>query len=201
LFKKDTKAYFRLEGNWGIILGDTARPEALKKGEDGEGSNERGYSLLYFFILPEFCSLIIDTSTGVLTWAALKTEFEKGTSATHLSLCNQFCSVRHDPTKPVSHFIESIQLITRQLKAITCEPGKDKVEDIILLHLDKSYEPVRSALITQEKPPTLFDIISAVKEYGTSQAIIHASSNSPDSSEKIKVENLNDALVATYVKK
>jgi hypothetical protein len=30
-FKKDAKVYFRLEGNWGIISGDTIRPEALKR--------------------------------------------------------------------------------------------------------------------------------------------------------------------------
>jgi hypothetical protein len=200
-FKKDVEVYFKLEGNWGIISEVTPRPMNTEKGQDWDMANERGYSLIYFLILPEFRSLITDVTTGIQAWTTLKTEFEKDASATCLSLRNQFYSVRHDPAKPVSHFIESIQSIARQLKAIGHEPGKDEVEDIILLRLDKSYEPVRSALITREKPPTLSDIISAVKEYGTSQALIHASSNSADSSEKIKVENLNDALTAAYVKK
>jgi hypothetical protein len=85
-------------------------------------------------------------------------------------------------------------------KALSSIHLKDEVKDIILLCLE-SYEPVRSALITQENPPMLSDIIAAIKQYGTSQAVIHTSSNSPDSSEKIKVKNLNDVLAATYVQK
>ena len=200
-FRKDVEVYFTLEGNWDIISGVTPRPTDANEAMDWDKANTRGYSLIYFLTLPEFRSLIVDTSTGVTAWAALKAEFEKDASATRLSLRNQFYSVRHDPDKPVIHFIESVQSIARQLKAIGYEPGKHEVEDIIVLRLDKSYEPVRSALITREKPPSLFDIIAAIKEYGTSQAVIHASSNSVISSEKIKVDDLNDALVAAYVKK
>jgi hypothetical protein len=199
-FKKDVEVYFKLEGNWGIISGSTTRPSNAEKGEDWDTLNERGYSLLYFLILPEFRSLIIDEATGATAWAALKAEFEKDASATRLSLRNQFYSVRHDPTKPVSTFIESVQSIARQLKAIDREPGKDEVEDIILLRLDKSYEPIRSALITREKSPKLSEIIAAVKEYGISQAVVHASSNSFDSDD-VKVENLNSALASAYVRK
>jgi hypothetical protein len=147
-FKKDIEVYFKLEGNWKIISEVTPRPMNTKKGQDWDTANKRGYSLIYFLILPEFQSLIMDVSTGIQAWTTLKTEFKKDALATRLSLHNQFHSVCHDPTKPVSHFIESIQSIARQLKAISCEPGKDEVENIILLCLDKSYKPVQSALIT-----------------------------------------------------
>lgn len=202
-FKKDVEVYFELEGNWGIISGSTARPADAVEGSDWDAANKRVYSLLYFLILPDFRSLITDVSTGVLAWTALKNEFEKDSASTRLALRNQFYSIQHDASKPITIFIESILSISRQLKAIGREPGKDEVEDIILLRLDKSYESVRSALITREKPPTLLEITAAVKAYGTNQAVINAASHSTDSmnSEKVKVEDLNDAMVAAYVKK
>jgi len=84
-----------------------------------------------------------------------------------------FYSVRHDPTKPVSLFIETVQSISRQLKTIGHAPGPNEVEDIILLRLDSSFEPIRSSLITRKDIPTLIEIIAAVKQFEQNQEIIN----------------------------
>ena len=76
------------------------------------------------------------------------------------------------PSHPVSIFIDAIQSIARQLKAINYAPGKNKVEDIILLCLHATFEPVQSSLIIREKSASLQEIIAAVKEFEANQIIV-----------------------------
>jgi hypothetical protein len=188
-FKKDVEVYLQLEGNWGVMSGEEKRPKDPTEAATWDGKDKRTYSILYFLIQPEFRSLIIEYSSGVKAWSALKAEFEKDSSATRLSLRNQFYSVRHDPTKPVSLFIETVQSIARQLKTIGHAPGANEVEDIILLRLDPSFESIRSSLITRKDTPTLTEIISAVKQFEQNQEVIN-----PDRS--LKKEEDNAAMMS-----
>ena len=154
-FKKDVEVFFSLDGVWDVVSGAVPKPADLKDLGDWETKDKRGYSLLYFLIGSDYRSIITELSSGSTAWNALKGEYEKDSSATRLTLRNQFYTIRHDPSRPVSIFIDAIQSIARQLKAINYAPGTNEVEDIILLRLDATFEPVRSSLIAREKSPSL----------------------------------------------
>ena len=124
-------------------------------------------SLLYFLIGSDYCSIITELSSSSAAWNALKGKYKKDSSA-----------MAHNPSRPASIFIDAIQSIARQLKAINYAPGKNEVEDIILLHLDATFEPVRSSLITREKSASLQEIITAIKEFEANQTIVCVSSGS-----------------------
>ena len=164
-FKKDVKVFFLLDGVWDVVSGAVPKPADLKDLGDWETKDKRGYSLLYFLIGSDYRSIITELSSGSTAWNALKGEYEKDSSATWLTLRNQFYTIRHNPSHPVSIFIDAIQSIARQLKAINYAPGTNEVEDIILLRLDATFEPVRSSLIAREKSASLQEIIDAVKEF------------------------------------
>ena len=76
-----------------------------------DAKDKRGYSLLYFPISSNYRSAITEHSSGSVAWKALKDEYEKDSSATWLTLHNRFYTTRHDPSKPITIFIKSIQSI------------------------------------------------------------------------------------------
>ena len=141
-FKKDVEVFFSLDGIWDVVSGAVPRPADLKDLGDWETKDKHGYSLLYFLIGSDYCSIITELSSGSAAWNALKGKYEKDSSAMWLTLCNQFYTIRHDPSHPVSIFIDAIQSIVHQLKAINYALEMNKVEHIILLHLDATFEPV-----------------------------------------------------------
>ena len=177
-FKKDVEVFFLLDGVWDVVLGTMPKPADLKDLDAWEAKDRCGYSLLYFLLGSNYHSIITELSSGSAAWNTLKGKYKKDSSATHLTLCNQFYTIHHDPSCPVSIFIDAIQSIAHQLKAINYAPGKNEVEDIILLCLDATFEPVWSSLITQKKSASLQDIITAVKEFEANQIIICISSGS-----------------------
>jgi len=190
-FKKDIQVFFQLDGTWDVVSGDKARPSEAAAAAEWDRIDKRGYSLLYFLISPDYRSAITKHSSGSVAWKALRDEYEKDSSATRLTLRNQFYTIRHDPSQPVSFFIESIQSIARQLEAIGHAPGKNEVEDAILLRLNPSFEPIRSSLITQDTAPTILQIVAAIKQFEANQNAISASQA------QVKVEEFeNEALAA-----
>src|SRR6202023_216727 len=133
-FKKDVEVFFLLDGIWDVVSGAVLKPADLKDLGDWETKDKRGYSLLYFLIGSDYRSIITELSSGSTAWNALKGEYEKDSAATWLTLRNQFYTIHYNPSRPVSIFINALQPIARQLKAINYAPGKNEVEDIILLH-------------------------------------------------------------------
>ena len=191
-FKKDVEVYFSMDGYWDVIV--KPKPKEAAAAAIWDTMNRKAYSFLYFLIEPNHQSIIIELTSGTAAWSALKAEYEKDSCASRLSLRQQFYNVKHDPTQPVSVFINEVQSIARQLTAISRPPGNDEVEDIILLRLDTSFEAIRSSLITRATSPSLTEIISAIKQFEINQRASQGSSLSPP----IKTE-VNEAM-ATFHK-
>ena len=82
-----------------------------------------------------------------------------------LNLRSNFYNVTHDPSKPVTDFINTIQSISHQLAAIKHPLHDTKITDMILLRLHESFSPVQSALITRKEEAKLNEIIAALKEH------------------------------------
>jgi hypothetical protein len=190
-FKKDVEVYFSIDGYWDVIT--NPKPTDTAAAVVWDTMDKRAYSFLYFLIEPIYQSIIIDSSSGTAAWKALKAEYEKDSCAARLSFRHQFYNIHHDPSKPVSIFIDEVQSIARQLTSISRPPGKDEVEDIILLRLDTSFEAIRSSLITRATSPSLTEIISAIKQFEINQRVSYSSFASPP----IKTE-VNDAMAAFH---
>ena len=188
-FKKDVEVYFTIDGYWEVIT--NPKPKETAAVALWDKMDKKAYSFLYFLIEPIYQSAIIDSNSGTAAWKALKAEYEKDSCAARLSLRQQFYNIHHDPSKPVSIFIDEVQSIARQLTSISRPPGKDEIEDIILLRLDTSFEAIRSSLIIRATSPSLTEIISAIKQFEINQRVSFSSSASPP----IKTE-VNDAMVA-----
>jgi len=179
-----------MDGYWDVIT-KTKPTEAAAAIWDM--MDRKAYSFLYFLIEPIHQSIIIELNSGTATWKALKAEYEKDSCAACLSLCQQFYNICHDSSQPVSIFIDEVQSISHQLTAISRPPGKDEVKDLILHHLNPSFEAIRSSLITRTTSPSLTEIISAIKQFEINQCISSGSSAFPS----IKTE-VNDALTAFH---
>jgi hypothetical protein len=159
-----------------------------------DAKDKHGYSLLYFLISSNDRSAITEHSSGSAAWKELKDEYEKDSSATRLTLRNRFYTTHHDPSKPVTIFIESVQSIARQLNSIGHALGKNEVEGVILLHLDPSFEPVRSSLIAWEKEATILEIVAAVKQFEANQIVVQSALQP-----QVKQEDMgNEAMAAQH---
>ena len=161
---KDLEVFFQLDGTWDVVSGVEVRLRDEGAAAAWDNKDKHGYSLPYFLISPDYHSAITKLSSGYIAWKTLKSEYKKDSSATCLTLQNQFYTVCHDPSKTISIFIESVQSISWQLKSIGHAPGKNEVEDVILLCLNPMFEPICSSLIAHEKEPVIAEIISAIKE-------------------------------------
>ena len=103
--------------------------------------------------------------------ALLKAEFKKDVASNHLNLHSNFYNVTHNPSKPVTEFINTVQSISHQLATIKHPLHATEITDMIHLHLHESFSPVRSALITCKEELTLTEIIAAVKEHEAHMAM------------------------------
>ena len=123
--------------------------------------DKHAYTIIYLLVSSNEHHVIAQASVGSDAWPLLKAEFEKDVASNHLNLCSNFYNVTHDPSKPVTKFINTIQSISHQLAAIKHPLHATEITDMILLRLHESFSPVRSALITCKEELTLTEIITA----------------------------------------
>lgn len=190
-FKKDAEAYFQLESLWDVVSSTTASPSDPLEAASWERKDKRAYSLLYFLIDPNVREIIMESSSGNAAWKLLIAEYQKDNPAARLALRNQFYSIRHDPAKPVTVFLSSIQSVVRQLSEIKHKPGDDEVSDLILLRLHPSFAPVRSSIIARENAPSLVTIFSMVKEFEVNEKTVHTAE--VEVKEEVKEEGEGEA--------
>ena len=132
----------------------------------------------------------MQASLGSNTWPLLKAEFEKVVASNHLNLHNNFYNVTHDPSKPVTEFINTIQSISHQLAAIKHPLNATEITNMIILCLHESFSSVRSALITHKEEPTLMEIITTIKEHEVHMVITNHLPTATSGSADITGENL-----------
>ena len=118
------------------------------------------YAIIYLLVSSNKHHIIAQASIGSYAWPLLKVKFEKDVASNRLNLCSNFYNVTHDPSKPVTEFINTIQSISHQLAAIEHPLHPTEITDMILLHLHESFSPFHSALITM-----LTEIIATAKEH------------------------------------
>ena len=148
------------------------------------------YALIYLLVSSDEHHVIAQASIGSDVWPFLKAKFEKDVASNCLNLRNNFYNVTHDPSKPATKFINTIQFISHQLAIIKHPLHATEIIDMILLCLHESFSPVCSTLITCKEEPTLTEIITAVKEHEAHMAMTNCLPKRTSGSNEIGSENI-----------
>ena len=101
-----------------------------------------------------------------------------------------FYNISHDPSKPVTKFINTIQSISYQLAAIKHPLHKTEITDMILLCLHESFTPVQLALITHKDKLKLNKIIVSLKEHKAHMVMMSCLPDRTGGSNEISGEQL-----------
>ncbi|KAF7354465.1 Retrovirus-related Pol polyprotein from transposon TNT 1-94 [Mycena venus] len=195
-FSKDVQVFFQLEGIWGIVNGTTKKPTDADEAAKWTRSTERAYSMLYFLIGVDYCSLIVDVATSVDAWKLLKDEYQKDSSVLRLALCNQLYSIRHDPKQPVSVYIEASRTVARQLKGIGHAGLDADLGDLILLCLHPSFATIRLTLSNCTPSPKLPSLIASIKAFGLEEKLLESVAESIKKEEEDKEDEGSRAMAA-----
>ena len=174
--------FLGIEGLWEIVCGDEDRPEAKAAQATWVKSNRRAYAFIYFLISPNLRNPIVDLDLGSEAWKKLCEKFETDKASLRLMLRQRLYSLHHDAKNPVTIFIDAVRTITRQLNAIGRVVADDEIGDLILLGLDKSFVPIRSALLARKTPPTLTEIIDAIEAFEASERVATRAHLEPETS-------------------
>ena len=166
-WKKEVETYFMLIGCGGHIKSE--KPGGTKASE-WDALDQKVYAIIWFLVDANHRSPIVTTTSGKEAWAALVAEYQKDSSTNRLLLHQQFFSVTHDPSLPVSTFLEDVFSIVRKLDAIGHKPTDLEVSDKILIGLDRSWGPVRTSIVLQPKTYTIDEITSALKQYEANES-------------------------------
>ena len=127
-------------------MGVPLHPLMLPNSCHGRSETSVHMLLFTYFVSSNECHVIVQASIGSNVWPLLKAEFKKDVASNHLNLCSNFYNVTHDPSKPVTEFINTIQSISHQLAAIEHPLHATEITDMILLYLHEPFPPVHSAL-------------------------------------------------------
>jgi hypothetical protein len=198
-FKQNIKVVFNLYpgGNlWLITSGAMTRPDDAAK-EEARKFDECewvGYSHLHLLLEPHIQGLIADLKTASTAWAALKHEYEKDSAAHRIALRSRLYGLTHSPGQPVSEFINKLQEIARELKAINRPLSKSEDVDILLLRLDPTFEPVRASILAQQQDISFTDAATRIREFEQTRIVASATKieSEEDSIDAVK----NEALYA-----
>ncbi|KII90589.1 hypothetical protein PLICRDRAFT_173980 [Plicaturopsis crispa FD-325 SS-3] len=101
---------------------------------------------------------------GQTAWAKLCAEFEKDVRSQRFAIRRRFNNPVHDPSKPISEYINSIVQASDELAAIGHGPSASEVTDMIIMHLHPSWSVAQTALTTRESEPKLIDVKSLLIE-------------------------------------
>lgn len=167
-WSKEAETLVMLSGLDGILdAADDDVPTTATKLAEWNTNDRKIYAYLYFIIEPNYRSPIVELKSGRLAWAKLKSVYEKDTATNRMVLRQHFYSLVHDPKEPITVYIDSVLSTARRLGAINHKPSDLEISDKLLIALDTSWAPVRTALIFRENPdqPEIELITSALRQF------------------------------------
>ena len=114
------------------------------------------------------------STTAYVRFATLVTSFEDQSFAARFQLRHRLWTTTHDPSEPISTFIDNVQDTVRALFAINRAPSDEEVGDLLLAKLDASFDTIRTVLVNQPAEPSLQSIIAALRAYGATTSTLHS---------------------------
>lgn len=150
-----------------IEVADADVPSSGTKLAEWTIKDRKAYATLFFLIEPNYRAPILELDSGREAFKKLVSEYEKDTSTTRMLLRQRFYTLEHDPHERIGVYIDAVFNIVRQLNSIGHKPDDLEVSDKLLIGLDRSWFPARTALTLREQSaqPDLDQITSALKQY------------------------------------
>ena len=182
---KKMKMVFLAAGLDGVVSGSPPSEKTQKDRWDKLDGLMLPY--LYTAIEEDFQFLVEDEDTASAGWAKLKEHFQRSTLGARMVARKEFYDITHDPSRPISHYVQSVLAAKNKLTSLGCTITDTEVMDILLMRLNPSYHPVRITILSQKSEPKLEDV----------KAILTASSASDDVI--IKSEPVEELLAAAHV--
>ena len=183
-WQKEIETYFMLIGCGGHI--DSVRPGG-DKALAWDQTDQKVYAVIWFLTDPNYRSPIITTKSGKEAWSKLVAEYQKDNATNRILLRQQFYSITHYSSASIPNFIEGVLTVARRLEAIGHKPDDLKITDKILIGLDPSWAPVRTALMLRTTSLTIDEIASALKQYEANEMGVEMA---------VKKEDGESALIA-----
>lgn len=165
---------------WTVVNGDFGMPD---KAKDSAGYdlwqqfNNAAKLAIYRTIADDSIRLAHcpDTKTAPEWWSSLTGEYQKNTRSSRIKLKQAFYNPVHDAFKPVESYIDSIVAASNDLAAIGRAVDEIEIADSIIMHLDPSWETIKTILQTRHKDPTVQELRDILLEHQRSLGV------SPDS--------------------
>lgn len=92
----------------------------------------------------------------------MKAKYESSTWSRRVTLRTAFHRVKHDPTKPIDHYVQKVMELKSQLEALGESISDNYVKDILLSNLDPAYASVRNSLLSQPSGESNLDAVKSV---------------------------------------
>lgn len=126
--------------------------------KDWVASDARLSGYFYGQVSDEYQHLIKDAEAGSTAWAALKANFERSTIGYRMTARAEFYEITHDPSRPISAYLQSLQAAKQKLAAYGVKIEDTEFKDVLLMRLDESFHPVRFSILSQSPEPDLAKI-------------------------------------------
>lgn len=102
--------------------------------------------------------LVEGKESGLEAWKAVLEHFQKSGLGRRLTARQDLYSVVHDPSKPISAYIHSVEKASQVLKDLSAPVDDVQLGDILLMNLHESYSTIRTSLLTAKDEPKLAEI-------------------------------------------
>lgn len=164
------KMFFLGSGIDGIASGKP--PSDPKEHAEWERLDKRAVAFIYMRVEDEYHYLIEDLESGQAAWTKLANHFQRSTMGHRMAARSEFYEITHDPSRPIEFYIQSLQASKRKMEALGCKIDDTEFKDVLLMHLDPSFHPVRINILTQKAEPTLDDIKSILTSSATANDVM-----------------------------
>lgn len=130
--------------------------------EEWDAKDQTALPLIWSTMSKGLTHLVLGKTSGSEAWKALQTKYESSTWSRRVTLRTAFHRVKHDPSKPIDHYVQKVMELKSQLEALGESISDNYVKDILLSNLDPAYASVRNSLLSQPSGESNLDTVKSV---------------------------------------
>ncbi|KZS88501.1 hypothetical protein SISNIDRAFT_490095 [Sistotremastrum niveocremeum HHB9708] len=159
--------------------------------DDKKGIDGQLVWCIYQALSPELRYIVLGKKSGLDCLKAIATYFGRSTLPRRWAARGELYSVVHDPSKPISVFLNEITRIRKTLENLKCVIDDVQITDVILLRLHPSYHTLRTTITsTAAKGGKDIDLSELTNILSSSTVTLP----DPDASVTVKVEDTSAGL-------
>jgi gag-polypeptide of LTR copia-type len=152
-WKKQVGMCFLAADLEGIESGDKTKDvDELKKWNQ---TDKKLTGFLYMTVEKDYQYLVEDERTASGMYQKLKEHFERTSMASRINARLALYSVSHDTSLPITAYFHALDSAKSELKSLGVDISESEFKDILLMHLDDSFNNLRVTLLARETEPSL----------------------------------------------